>query len=97
VTSDRRGVDQLDAVDGAAHHQDVAGPDAGMFFSAVLPFAHVHETDINTWLHAYAVNAVGTSHLSASSVVLGASSHAAARANPSVVPEAVHLAPRHLG
>jgi NAD(P)-dependent dehydrogenase (short-subunit alcohol dehydrogenase family) len=61
----------------------LGGLDAVMFSSAVLPFAHIHETDVNTWVHAYAVNAVGASHLlrcvlphlSPSSVVLVASSH----------------------
>jgi NAD(P)-dependent dehydrogenase (short-subunit alcohol dehydrogenase family) len=61
----------------------LGGLDAIMFSSAVLPFAHVRETDITTWVHAYAVNAMGASHLlrcalphlSSNSVVLVASSH----------------------
>jgi NAD(P)-dependent dehydrogenase (short-subunit alcohol dehydrogenase family) len=37
--------------------------DAVVFTSAAVPFALVEETDVTTWLHAYAVNAVGASHL----------------------------------
>jgi NAD(P)-dependent dehydrogenase (short-subunit alcohol dehydrogenase family) len=65
------------AVDG------LGGLDAVMFSSAVLPFARIRETDVATWMHAYAVNAVGASHvlrctlphLSPSAVVLVASGH----------------------
>ncbi|WP_179475538.1 SDR family oxidoreductase [Mycolicibacterium vinylchloridicum] len=61
----------------------LGGIDAVVFTSAVLPFAHVQDTDVTTWLHAFSVNAVGASHLlravmphlSQSSVVLIASSH----------------------
>lgn len=57
--------------------------DAIVFTSAVVPFALVEETDVTTWLHAYAVNAVGASHvlhaalphLADDAVVLVASSH----------------------
>lgn len=37
--------------------------DALVFTSAVVPFALIEETDVETWLHAYAVNAVGASHV----------------------------------
>jgi len=57
--------------------------DAVVFTSAAVPFARVEETDVTTWLHAYAVNAVGASHvlraalphLADNAVVLVASSH----------------------
>ncbi|OBF89293.1 oxidoreductase [Mycobacterium sp. 852002-51152_SCH6134967] len=57
--------------------------DAVVFTSAVVPFALIEETDVTTWLHAYAVNAVGASHalraalphLADDAVVLVASSH----------------------
>ena len=59
------------------------GLDAVVFTSAVVPFALIEETDVETWLHAYAVNAVGASHvlraaqphLSDNAVVVVASSH----------------------
>lgn len=37
--------------------------DAVVFTSAVVPFALIEDTDVETWLHAYAVNAVGASHV----------------------------------
>jgi len=57
--------------------------DAVVFTSAVVPFALIEETDVTTWLHAYAVNAVGASHvlratlphLADNAVTLVASSH----------------------
>jgi NAD(P)-dependent dehydrogenase (short-subunit alcohol dehydrogenase family) len=57
--------------------------DAVVFTSAVVPFALIEDTDVTTWLHAYAVNAVGASHvlratlphLTDNAVVLVASSH----------------------
>lgn len=57
--------------------------DAVVFTSAVVPFALIEETDVETWLHAYAVNAVGASHLlratlphlADNAVVVVASSH----------------------
>ncbi|HEX2214490.1 MAG TPA: SDR family NAD(P)-dependent oxidoreductase [Mycobacterium sp.] len=57
--------------------------DAVVFTSAVVPFALIEETDVTTWLHAYAVNAVGASHvlraalphLADDAVALVASSH----------------------
>jgi len=61
----------------------LGGLDAVVFSSAYLPFAHVHDTDVATWMHAFSVNAVGASHLlrvampylSSSSVIVVASSH----------------------
>lgn len=61
----------------------LGGLDAVVFTSTYLPFAHVQDTDVTTWVHAFAVNAVGASHLlrtvlphlSPTSVVLVASSH----------------------
>ena len=61
----------------------LGGLDVVVFSSAVLPFAHIHDTDVTTWMHAFTVNAVAASqllraalpHLSASSVILVASSH----------------------
>jgi NAD(P)-dependent dehydrogenase (short-subunit alcohol dehydrogenase family) len=57
--------------------------DAVVFTSAVVPFALIEETEVETWLHAYAVNAVGASHvlraalphLADDAVVIVASSH----------------------
>jgi NAD(P)-dependent dehydrogenase (short-subunit alcohol dehydrogenase family) len=37
--------------------------DGVVFTSAVVPFALIEDTDVETWLHAYAVNAVGASHV----------------------------------
>lgn len=59
------------------------GLDAVVFTSAAVPFALIEETDVTTWLHTYAVNAVGASHvlrtalphLTDNAVVLVASSH----------------------
>lgn len=63
--------------------QTLGGLDALVFTSAVAPFAHIEETDITTWLHAFAVNSVGASHmlraalrhLSDNPVIMVASSH----------------------
>ena len=57
--------------------------DAIVFTSAVVPFALIEDTDVTTWLHSYAVNAVGASHvlraalphLADDAVTLVASSH----------------------
>jgi NAD(P)-dependent dehydrogenase (short-subunit alcohol dehydrogenase family) len=59
------------------------GLDAVAFTSAAVPFALIEDTDVATWLHAYAVNAVGASHvlrcalphLTDNAVALFASSH----------------------
>jgi NAD(P)-dependent dehydrogenase (short-subunit alcohol dehydrogenase family) len=37
--------------------------DAVVFTSASVPFALVEDTDVTTWLHTFAVNAVGASHV----------------------------------
>ena len=37
--------------------------DAVVFTSAVVPFALIEDTDVTTWMHAYAVNAVGATHV----------------------------------
>ncbi|AKK25463.1 SDR family oxidoreductase [Mycobacterium sp. EPa45] len=63
--------------------QTLGGLDAVIFTSAVAPFAYISDTDVNTWLHAFAVNAIGASeliraarpHLSANAVILVASSY----------------------
>ncbi|AKK27635.1 SDR family oxidoreductase [Mycobacterium sp. EPa45] len=57
--------------------------DAVVFTSAAVPFALIEDTDVSTWLHTYAVNAVGASHvlrsalphLADDAVILVASSH----------------------
>jgi len=62
---------------------EVGRLDAVVFTSAMVPFALIEETDVETWLHAYAVNAVGASHvvratlphLADNAVVVVASSH----------------------
>jgi NAD(P)-dependent dehydrogenase (short-subunit alcohol dehydrogenase family) len=62
---------------------ELGGLDAVVCCSAVLPFAHIEHTDVNTWLHAFSVNAIGATHLlraslphlSPASVVMVASSH----------------------
>lgn len=57
--SDPRAIENVVA-DVAAHFGQI---DAVVFTSAVVPFALIEETDVTTWLHAYAVNAVGASHV----------------------------------
>ena len=66
------------------HVADVLGGiDVVVFTSAVVPFAHIEETDINNRVHPYTVNAVGASHvlraalphLSENPVIMVASSH----------------------
>jgi NADP-dependent 3-hydroxy acid dehydrogenase YdfG len=59
------------------------GLDAVVFTSTVVPFAHIEDTDLTTWMHAFNVNAVGANnvlraalpHLSENGVVLVASSN----------------------
>lgn len=61
--------------------------DAIVFTSAVVPFAHIEDTDPTTWAHAYAVNAVGATHvlrcalphLAPDAIALIASSHEVGR------------------
>jgi len=77
--SDTRGIERV--VDEVAAR--FGQLDAVVFTSAAVPFALIEETDVETWLHAYAVNAVGASHvlrsalpyLADNAVVLVASSH----------------------
>jgi len=81
---------ELDVEDGAAITRVVGqaaealgGLDAVVFTSTVVPFAHIEDTDVTTWVHAFSVNALGANnvlraalpHLSANGVVLIASSH----------------------
>ncbi|WP_029110077.1 SDR family oxidoreductase [Mycobacterium sp. URHD0025] len=61
----------------------LGGLDAVVFTSTVIPFAHIEDTDVATWLHAFSVNTVGASNvlraavprLSENGVILVASSH----------------------
>jgi NADP-dependent 3-hydroxy acid dehydrogenase YdfG len=61
----------------------LGGLDAVVFTSTVVPFAHIEDTDLVTWIHTFSVNAVGASnvlraalpHLSENGVVLIASSN----------------------
>ncbi len=61
---------ELDVSDPAAIEEvlgavaaDLGGLDAVVYTSAVVPFARIEQTDFTTWLHAFAVNAVGASHV----------------------------------
>ncbi|OJZ76106.1 oxidoreductase [Mycobacterium paraffinicum] len=66
---------------------DLGGLDALIYTSAVVPFARIQETDFATWMHAFAVNAVGASHVmraaapyfAPDAVALVTSSHEAGR------------------
>jgi NADP-dependent 3-hydroxy acid dehydrogenase YdfG len=68
-------------VDAAA--DALGGVDAVVFTSTVVPFAHIEDTDVATWVHAFSVNTLGANnvlravlpHLSESGVVLVASSN----------------------
>lgn len=61
----------------------LGGLDAVVFTSTVIPFAHIEDTDVETWLHAFGVNAIGANnvlraalpHLSGNGVVLVASNN----------------------
>lgn len=65
----------------------LGGLDAVVFTSTVVPFAHIEDTDVTTWIHAFAVNALGANnvlraalpHLSEDGVILVASSNDAGR------------------
>lgn len=46
----------------SAVNADLGGIDALVYTSAVVPFARIEDTDFTTWMHAFAVNAVGASH-----------------------------------
>src|SRR5512132_3718836 len=41
----------------------LGGLDAVVFTSTVVPFAHIEDTDVTTWVHAFAVNAVGANNV----------------------------------
>jgi NAD(P)-dependent dehydrogenase (short-subunit alcohol dehydrogenase family) len=68
-------------VDAAA--EALGGLDAVVFTSTVIPFAHIEDTDVVTWMHAFSVNTVGANnvlraalpHLSENGVVLVASNN----------------------
>lgn len=68
-------------VDAAA--DALGGLDAVVFTSTVVPFAHIEDTDVATWMHAFTVNTVGANnvlraalpYLSDNGVALIASSH----------------------
>lgn len=61
----------------------LGGFDAVVFTSTVAPMAHIEDTDIATWIHAFSVNTLGANsvlraalpHLSDTGVVLITSSH----------------------
>lgn len=61
----------------------LGGLDAVVFTSTVVPFAHIEDTDVATWLHAFNVNTLGANnvlraslpHLSENGVMLIASTH----------------------
>lgn len=61
---------ELDVSDPAAIEEvlsavaaDLGGLDALVYTSAVVPFARIRDTDLTTWMHAFAVNAVGASQV----------------------------------
>jgi NADP-dependent 3-hydroxy acid dehydrogenase YdfG len=81
---------ELDVEDSAAitHVVDAAaetlgGLDVVVFTSTVVPMAHIEDTDVATWIHAFSVNTLGANnvlraalpHLSENGVVLVASSN----------------------
>jgi NADP-dependent 3-hydroxy acid dehydrogenase YdfG len=63
--------------------EQLGGFDAVVFTSTVIPFAHIEDTDVATWIHAFGVNTLGANnvlraalpHLSDHGVVLVASSY----------------------
>ncbi len=48
-------------VDAAA--ETLGGLDAVVFTSTVIPFAHIEDTDLTTWIHAFSVNALGANNV----------------------------------
>ena len=70
----------------------LGGLDAVVFTSTVFPIAHIKDTDLTTWLHAFRVNTLGANnvlraalpHLSDNGVALIASSHDVGRPHPGV-------------
>lgn len=47
----------------AAAAKALGGFDAVVFTSTVIPFAHIEDTDVVTWIHAYSVNAIGANNV----------------------------------
>ena len=41
----------------------LGGLDAVVFTSTVIPFAHIEDTDVSTWIHAFSVNTLGANHV----------------------------------
>ncbi|CAN5672985.1 SDR family oxidoreductase [soil metagenome] len=41
----------------------LGGIDAVVFTSTVIPFAHIEDTDVATWIHAFTVNALGANNV----------------------------------
>jgi NADP-dependent 3-hydroxy acid dehydrogenase YdfG len=41
----------------------LGGFDAVVFTSTVIPFAHIEDTDVATWIHAFTVNALGANNV----------------------------------
>lgn len=41
----------------------LGGIDAVVFTSTVVPFAHIEDTDVATWIHAFTVNTVGANNV----------------------------------
>jgi NADP-dependent 3-hydroxy acid dehydrogenase YdfG len=39
------------------------GLDAVVFTSTVIPFSHIEDTDVSTWIHAFSVNTLGANHV----------------------------------
>lgn len=50
-----------DAVTAAA--EALGGLDAVVFTSTVIPFSHIEDTDVSTWIHAFSVNTLGANHV----------------------------------
>ncbi|MCP9275889.1 SDR family oxidoreductase [Mycolicibacterium arenosum] len=41
----------------------LGGLDAVVFTSTVIPFSHIEDTDVSTWIHAFSVNTLGANHV----------------------------------
>lgn len=41
----------------------LGGLDGVVFTSTVIPFAHIEDTDVSTWIHAFSVNTLGANHV----------------------------------
>jgi NAD(P)-dependent dehydrogenase (short-subunit alcohol dehydrogenase family) len=76
------------------------GLDGVVFTSTVVPFAHVEDTDVATWLHAFSVNTVGANNvlraalprLAKNGVILIASSHDVGRPRAGVAADSASKA-----